>query len=205
MPRARRQGNSVRLHFDPFVQQGRADGRQADSRQGNGPGDRSGVLSRRSGSIRTSRARIGCRRRTRLRSIPTWEMGFSRPGASTSCTASSARLLATRALRYGETILTVWPPPANFAGINAVTRVIHVDANGDGRGDRTVTVPMPIFHVLGLLADMGGAVLDVAGAETRRTQGQRLCIARRSRCGPDPCLFTSTRGYTIAVGRLVRR
>jgi hypothetical protein len=56
---------------------------------------------------------------------------------------------------YGETILTVWPPPANFAGINAVSRVIHVDDNGDGQGDRTVTVPMPIVHVLGLLSDMG--------------------------------------------------
>jgi hypothetical protein len=56
---------------------------------------------------------------------------------------------------FGETILTVWPPPSNFAGINAVTRVIHVDDNGDGRGDRTVTVPLPVFHVLGLLADLG--------------------------------------------------
>jgi hypothetical protein len=56
---------------------------------------------------------------------------------------------------FGETILTVWPPPANLAGINAVTRVVHVDDDGDGRGDRTVTVPMPIFHVLGLLADLG--------------------------------------------------
>ena len=56
---------------------------------------------------------------------------------------------------YGETILTVWPPPANFAGINAVSRVLHVDENGDGRGDGTVTVPMPVFHVLGLLSDLG--------------------------------------------------
>ena len=56
---------------------------------------------------------------------------------------------------FGETILTVWPPPSNFTGINAVTRVIHVDDDGDGRGDRTVTVPMPIFHVLGLLSDLG--------------------------------------------------
>jgi hypothetical protein len=56
---------------------------------------------------------------------------------------------------FGETILTVWPPPANLAGINAVTRVVHVDNDGDGRGDRTVTVPMPIFHVLGLLSDLG--------------------------------------------------
>jgi hypothetical protein len=36
-----------------------------------------------------------------------------------------------------------------------VSRVLHVDDNGDGRGDRTVTVPMPVFHVLGLLSDMG--------------------------------------------------
>ncbi|MFI5455932.1 MAG: hypothetical protein ACHRXM_10825 [Isosphaerales bacterium] len=56
---------------------------------------------------------------------------------------------------YGETILTVWPPPANFAGLNAVTRVIHCDDDGDGRGDRTLTVPMPIFHALGMLSDLG--------------------------------------------------
>jgi hypothetical protein len=55
----------------------------------------------------------------------------------------------------GETILTVWPPPANFAGLNAVTRVIRCDDDGDGRSDREVTVPMPIFHMLGMLADLG--------------------------------------------------
>jgi hypothetical protein len=56
---------------------------------------------------------------------------------------------------YGETILTVWPPPANFAGLNAVSRVLRCDDDGDGRSDREVTVPMPIFHVLGLLSDLG--------------------------------------------------
>jgi hypothetical protein len=56
---------------------------------------------------------------------------------------------------YGETILTVWPPPANFAGLNAITRVIHCDDDGDRRADRTVTIPMPIFHALGLLSDLG--------------------------------------------------
>ena len=60
-----------------------------------------------------------------------------------------------RGYAYGETILTVWPPPVNFSGLNAVSRLLHVDDNGDGRGDRTVTVPMPIFHVLGLLSDLG--------------------------------------------------
>jgi hypothetical protein len=33
--------------------------------------------------------------------------------------------------------------------------VLHVDDDGDGQGDRTVTVAMPIFHVLGLLSDLG--------------------------------------------------
>ena len=56
---------------------------------------------------------------------------------------------------YGETILTVWPPPANFAGLNAITRVIHCDDDGDGKSDRTVTIPMPIFHALGMLSDLG--------------------------------------------------
>ncbi len=56
---------------------------------------------------------------------------------------------------YGETILTVWPPPANFTGINGITRVLQCDDDGDGRADRTVTVPFPIFHALGLLSDMG--------------------------------------------------
>ena len=66
-----------------------------------------------------------------------------------------ARAARDRRFGFGETILTVWPPPSNFAGINAVTREFHVDDDGDGRGDRTVTVPMPIFHVLGLLSDLG--------------------------------------------------
>ncbi len=66
-----------------------------------------------------------------------------------------ARAAGDRRFAFGETILTVWPPPGNFAGINAVSRVFHVDDNGDGKGDRTVTLPMPIFHVLGLLADLG--------------------------------------------------
>jgi hypothetical protein len=56
---------------------------------------------------------------------------------------------------YGETILTVWPPPANFAGLNAITRVIYCDDNGDRRADRTVTIPMPIFHALAMLSDLG--------------------------------------------------
>src|SRR5262249_17313381 len=56
---------------------------------------------------------------------------------------------------YGESILTVWPPPPGFAGINAVTRVLRRDDDGDGRSDREVTVPMPIFHALGLLSDLG--------------------------------------------------
>jgi hypothetical protein len=56
---------------------------------------------------------------------------------------------------FGETLLTVWPPPQNFAGMNAVTRVLRCDDNGNGRADRTVTIPTPVFHVLGLLSDLG--------------------------------------------------
>jgi len=55
---------------------------------------------------------------------------------------------------FGQTILTVWPPPDNFATLNAVTRVIHY-RDDDGRSERAVTVPMPIFHMLGLLSDLG--------------------------------------------------
>jgi hypothetical protein len=57
---------------------------------------------------------------------------------------------------FGESILTVWPsPPSNFAGTNDCVRALHVDDNGDGIGDRTVTIAMPILHFLGLLARMG--------------------------------------------------
>jgi hypothetical protein len=56
---------------------------------------------------------------------------------------------------YGETVLTAWPPLTNFAGMNAVTRILQCDDDGDGRADRQVTIPMPIFHTLGLLSDMG--------------------------------------------------
>jgi hypothetical protein len=54
---------------------------------------------------------------------------------------------------YGETILTVWPPPADFVSLNAVTRIIHY--KDDTGAPRTATVPMPIFHSLNLLSDMG--------------------------------------------------
>jgi hypothetical protein len=64
------------------------------------------------------------------------------------------RAAADARFAYGETLLTVWPPPDNFATLNAITRVIHYRENDD-RTDRTVTVPMPIFHVLSLLSDMG--------------------------------------------------
>lgn len=78
----------------------------------------------------------------------------------TWCADVTRRLLtkAARDERYarGETILTFWPwPNTNFDGANASTRVLHVDDDGDGREDRTVTVAMPILHFLGLLARMG--------------------------------------------------
>ncbi len=75
-------------------------------------------------------------------------------------TADVVRRLLARAstdprYAYGETILTVWPPPANFAGLNAVTRTLRIDSDSDGRPDRSQTVPMPIFHMMTLLSDLG--------------------------------------------------
>jgi hypothetical protein len=59
---------------------------------------------------------------------------------------------------YGESVVTIWPPPSGFAGVNTLARLLPVDDDGDGfldEDDRTVTVPTPIFHALGLLSDLG--------------------------------------------------
>jgi hypothetical protein len=67
-----------------------------------------------------------------------------------------ARAAADPRYAYGESILTFWPwPNANFGGGNDCVRALSVDDDGDGVTDRTVTVPMPILHFLGLLAAMG--------------------------------------------------
>ncbi|MBN1422626.1 MAG: hypothetical protein JXP34_27865 [Planctomycetes bacterium] len=78
----------------------------------------------------------------------------------TWCADVARRLIAKaasdRRYAFGESILTFWQwQNTNFEGANAATRMIHVDDDGDGRGDRTVTVAMPILHFLGLLAGMG--------------------------------------------------
>ena len=104
-----------------------------------------------------------------------------------------------RRFGFGETILTVWPPPSNFSGINAVTRVIHVDDDGDGRGDRTVTVPMPVFHVLGLLSDMG----DRYWVLPERLVEGHLISGFASRDERESCgyFFTHTTHKTPSRGR----
>lgn len=56
---------------------------------------------------------------------------------------------------FGETLISVWPPPVNFAGLDAISRILLCDDDGDGRSDRAVTVPTPIFHTLNLLSDLG--------------------------------------------------
>jgi hypothetical protein len=66
-----------------------------------------------------------------------------------------ARAASDPRYAYGESILTVWPPPSNFAGLNAISRMLRCDDDGDGRPDRDVTVPMPVFHVLTRLSDLG--------------------------------------------------
>ncbi len=79
---------------------------------------------------------------------------------TTWCADVARRLLARAAAdpRYGfgETILTFWPAPNRaLQGLNAATRILDVDEDGDGQSDRTVCVAMPILHFLGLLNAMG--------------------------------------------------
>ena len=57
---------------------------------------------------------------------------------------------------FGESILTVWPPNQDLGALNAVTRTLHADDDGDGLADRETTVPMPIFHAFNLLSDLSG-------------------------------------------------
>lgn len=78
---------------------------------------------------------------------------------------------------FGETILTVWPPPEDFAGMNAITRIVRCDDDGDGKSDRNLTVPMPIFHALELLSDMG----DRYHVLPRRTVGGCMIAGFASR------------------------
>jgi hypothetical protein len=90
----------------------------------------------------------------------------------TWCVDVAARQLdqAAKDSRYafGETLLTVWPPPADLAGVNGITRILNCDDDGDGLADRTVTIPYPAFHATNLLSDMGDSYWslprrDVAG------------------------------------------
>lgn len=78
---------------------------------------------------------------------------------STWCTEVVSRQLAAAEkdprYAFGETLITVWPPPVDLAGVNAVTRILQCDDDGDGLADRTVTVPYPTFHALNLLSDLG--------------------------------------------------
>jgi hypothetical protein len=77
----------------------------------------------------------------------------------TWCLDVSHRLLQKAAAdsRYGcgESVVTIWPPPAGLAGINTLARLLPTDDDGDGRSDRIVTVASPIFHALALLSDFG--------------------------------------------------
>jgi hypothetical protein len=77
----------------------------------------------------------------------------------TWCADVTRRRLARAAIDprygYGETILTFWPWPArDFEGRNDCVREVRVDDTGDGLPDRTITLPMPILHFLGLLNRM---------------------------------------------------
>ena len=56
---------------------------------------------------------------------------------------------------FGESVITIWPPPQGLGGVNALTRQLPVDEDKDGRSDRMQPVPNPIFHALNLLSDFG--------------------------------------------------
>ena len=105
---------------------------------------------------------------------------------------------------YGETILTVWPPPANFAGLNAVTRVLHVRRRrrrpDRPDGDRA-DADLPRA---GAALGPGRSVLGAARADRGRPRGQRLRLARRSGGRPGLALRPRRAGHAVAIGGVVR-
>lgn len=67
-----------------------------------------------------------------------------------------ARAAADPRFANGEMLLTFWAwPNPGFGGGNDCVREFRVDDDGDGRPDRTETLPMPILHFLGLLGQFG--------------------------------------------------
>ena len=86
-----------------------------------------------------------------------------------------------------------------------MTRVLHCDDDGDGRADRTVTVPMPIFHVLGMLSDLG----DRYWVLPDRTAGGHVVsgFASRDDRGVVRVLLYAhhAAGHAVALGGDVRR
>ncbi len=56
---------------------------------------------------------------------------------------------------FGDSVITIWPPPQGFSGLNALSRHLPVDNDGDGRSDASTSVAAPVFHALTLLSDFG--------------------------------------------------
>jgi hypothetical protein len=56
---------------------------------------------------------------------------------------------------FGESVLSIWPPPTGLGGATTFVQRLNVDDDGDGLSDRLVHVPMPIFHAINLLSDLG--------------------------------------------------
>ena len=90
------------------------------------------------------------------------------------------RAARRRSIRYlGESILTLLAPTpsTNFQGINDVVRRVHVDDDGDGVGDRSVTIAMPVLHLprIGLLN--WETIYQVLPEQTiERPRRQRFCL-----------------------------
>jgi hypothetical protein len=83
---------------------------------------------------------------------------------------------------FGDSILTFWPwPNQGFGGGNDCVRFLPIDDNGDGKQDRTQTIPMPILHFLGLMSQMEGAYWVFP----EKTVGGHAVAGFASRAGED--------------------
>ena len=142
------------------------------------------------------------------RPTATWATVTSRPGASTSWPGSSARRLRDPRFAFGETLLTVWPPRDEFLGMNAVTRILHPTPTAPGGATSTTTMPSPIFHVLGMLSDLGDRywVLpdrhagghDISGFASRDDRRRRAGGALHSR--PADTQSRSDAAFAVSLG-----
>ena len=111
---------------------------------------------------------------------------------------------------FGETIITVWPPLGNFAGLNAVTRRLRCDgASGAARAKRGRRShghhPDADLPRAGNALRPGRLLLGPAAAAGRRAHCQRVCIARRAGNRPRRALRLQSARHAVALRRGLQR